>query len=125
MLVLSRKKGETIVIAGGIRITILEANGRSTRLGIEAPREVSVMRSELLERPQEPACIGARFSGRDFRRPAEAFPSGAFPAEAAVLVRVSQAARVETGRAAFAQQTAEASAAASAAPIGLPECLAG
>ncbi len=38
MLVLSRKKGETIVIDGGVSITVLEVEGRCTRLGIEAPR---------------------------------------------------------------------------------------
>jgi len=48
MLVLSRKKGESIVIDGNIVITVVEVRGDKIRLGIEAPREVPVMRSELV-----------------------------------------------------------------------------
>ena len=62
MLVLSRKKGETIVIDGGVSITVLEVEGRCTRLGIEAPEEVSVMRSELLSRIQEAASAGMPYT---------------------------------------------------------------
>ena len=62
MLALSRKKGETIVIGDGIRITVLEVQGNSTRLGISAPREVSVMRSELLGRIRETTAVGLPFT---------------------------------------------------------------
>jgi carbon storage regulator len=48
MLVLSRKFHESIVIDGGIKITVVEIRGNQIRLGIEAPREVGVMREELL-----------------------------------------------------------------------------
>ena len=48
MLVLSRKTGDSIQIDGGIRITVLGLEGNRVRLGIEAPREVAIMRSELL-----------------------------------------------------------------------------
>ena len=48
MLVLSRRVGESIVIGDGIMITVLEARGDNIRLGIVAPREVAVNRSELL-----------------------------------------------------------------------------
>jgi carbon storage regulator len=47
MLILSRKKGESIVIAGGITITITEVKGNSVQIGIEAPRDVSIRRTEL------------------------------------------------------------------------------
>jgi carbon storage regulator len=47
MLVLSRKKSELIVIDGGIELTVLEIRGNSVRLGIEAPDEVPIHRSEL------------------------------------------------------------------------------
>ena len=48
MLVLSRKPNESIVIDGGIaKITVVETRGNQIRLGIEAPREVGVMREEL------------------------------------------------------------------------------
>ncbi|MCC7419276.1 MAG: carbon storage regulator CsrA [Planctomycetaceae bacterium] len=49
MLVLSRKKNESIVIDDRIVITIVEIRGDKVRLGIEAPRDVSVHRSEVFE----------------------------------------------------------------------------
>lgn len=55
MLVLSRKKNESIVIDGGIKITVVEVRGDKVRLGIEAPREIPVMRSEIV--PQETAAV--------------------------------------------------------------------
>ena len=47
MLVLSRKKSETIVIDGNIEIEVLQVKGNSIRLGIKAPRDVKVLRGEL------------------------------------------------------------------------------
>jgi len=44
-----RKKNESIIIDGRIRITVVEVRGDKVRLGIEAPREVPVHRSEVLE----------------------------------------------------------------------------
>ncbi len=46
MLVLSRKQGETILIDGGIEITVVKT-GNSVRLGISAPPNVGVLRGEL------------------------------------------------------------------------------
>jgi carbon storage regulator len=48
MLILSRKPGDAIVIAGGIRIVVLESDRRGVRLGIEAPAEVSILREEIV-----------------------------------------------------------------------------
>lgn len=50
MLVLSRKINERIVIGGNIELEILGVRGGVVRLGIKAPREVSVIRHELVER---------------------------------------------------------------------------
>jgi carbon storage regulator len=47
MLVLSRKKDEKIVIGDSITIMVLEIRGDKVRLGIDAPREVSVHREEV------------------------------------------------------------------------------
>lgn len=47
MLVLSRKTNEKIVIADQIRITVIEIRGDKVRLGIDAPRSVSVHREEI------------------------------------------------------------------------------
>jgi len=49
MLVLSRKKDEKIVIGDNISIMIVEIRGDKVRLGIEAPREVSVHRREVYD----------------------------------------------------------------------------
>ncbi len=47
MLVLSRKKDESIVINDNIVITVVEIRGDKVRLGIQAPREVPIHRSEI------------------------------------------------------------------------------
>jgi carbon storage regulator len=47
MLVLSRKKNESIVIDNQITIEVLQIEGNRIRLGINAPKEVKVLRSEL------------------------------------------------------------------------------
>lgn len=48
MLVLGRRQGESIQIGDDITITIVRS-GEQVRIGIEAPQEVSVVRTELLE----------------------------------------------------------------------------
>ena len=47
MLILSRKKGESLLIDDNTEITVLEVSGDKVRLGINAPSNVSVLRSEL------------------------------------------------------------------------------
>ena len=49
MLVLSRKKDEKIVIGDNISIMVVEIRGDKVRLGIDAPRDVSVHRREVYE----------------------------------------------------------------------------
>ena len=53
MLVLSRKSGESIVIDGVIKVQVLEVKGNVVRIGIEAPKEIAVYRSEVYERIRE------------------------------------------------------------------------
>jgi len=48
MLVLARRESEAIVIDGEIVVTILEIRGSQIRLGIEAPKEIAVLRKELV-----------------------------------------------------------------------------
>lgn len=50
MLVLSRKVGEEIVIAGNVWIRVTAVQGDRVRLGISAPLTVNIQRRELLER---------------------------------------------------------------------------
>ena len=47
MLVLSRKKDESIVLDGQIEITVLKIKGNTVRLGIKAPANIKVLRGEL------------------------------------------------------------------------------
>ena len=49
MLVLSRQKDESIIIGDNIEITIVDVRGDKVRLGISAPREISVHRKEVYE----------------------------------------------------------------------------
>ena len=49
MLVLSRKIGESIQIAGDIRVTVTQVRGGRVRLSIEAPNSVRVLRMEVAE----------------------------------------------------------------------------
>lgn len=53
MLVLSRKKNETIIIGHDVEITVVEVLSGKVRLGINAPKEVSVHRKEIYEAIQE------------------------------------------------------------------------
>jgi len=47
MLVLARKKGQSIMIGRNIKIAVVEVSGETVRLGIEAPPEMEIFREEL------------------------------------------------------------------------------
>ncbi len=49
MLVLSRKKNESIVIGENVVVTVIEIRGDKVRLGIDAPKDVAVHRKEVME----------------------------------------------------------------------------
>jgi carbon storage regulator len=53
MLVLSRKTGQEIVIGDTIRLTVVAVRGNRVRLGVSAPREVSIQRDELSLTPED------------------------------------------------------------------------
>ncbi|MEK5490499.1 carbon storage regulator CsrA [Paenibacillus sp. FSL R7-0297] len=53
MLVLSRKKGETIVIQDQIELTILSVDGDTVKVGISAPKHVDIFRKEVYLSIQE------------------------------------------------------------------------
>ncbi len=55
MLVLSRKKNESIIINDHITITVVEIRGDKVRLGIEAPKDVAVHRREVYDAIQSQA----------------------------------------------------------------------
>lgn len=53
MLVLTRKVHQSIVIGDNIEVVVLEVRGEQVRLGIRAPRDVTVHRKEIYEQIQE------------------------------------------------------------------------
>ncbi|SDN33661.1 carbon storage regulator CsrA [Desulfonauticus submarinus] len=50
MLILSRKIGESLHIGDNIKITVLECRGKTVKLGIEVPDDVTVFREEVYKR---------------------------------------------------------------------------
>ncbi len=49
MLVLTRKKGQKLIINDDIEVTILETRGDAVKIGIKAPKEVTIFREEIYE----------------------------------------------------------------------------
>lgn len=49
MLVLERKVGESINVGGVVKITITRIQGGQVRIGFEAPKEIKIVRTELIE----------------------------------------------------------------------------
>lgn len=47
MLILTRRSGESVMIGGDVLVTVLEARGKQIRIGIEAPKNIRVMREEV------------------------------------------------------------------------------
>lgn len=60
MLALTRKAGESIVIGDNIEITVLAVNGDQIKLGIDAPRNISIHRKEIFEQIKEENKIAAK-----------------------------------------------------------------
>ena len=65
MLVLSRKKNESIVINNDITIVVVEIRGDKVRLGVEAPKEVPVHRREVYEAIQRENLRASRLDPSD------------------------------------------------------------
>lgn len=59
MLVLSRKRNESVVINDQIVVTVVEVRGDKVRLGIQAPRDVPIHRSEVMAAIQRAQAVGA------------------------------------------------------------------
>ena len=68
MLVLSRKVGERIRIGDEITVTVVRLVGGSVRIGVEAPREMLVVREELLPQESDPVAKQTRHTQPDGAR---------------------------------------------------------
>lgn len=55
MLVLTRKVGESIKMGDDVTVTVLEVDGGKVRIGIDAPREIEIVRSEVAKNPEGPS----------------------------------------------------------------------
>lgn len=50
MRILTRNKGQSIIVKDNIKITVKEIHGKFIKLGIEAPKDISILRSEIIEK---------------------------------------------------------------------------
>ncbi len=69
MLILSRRVGETIKIGEDIEVTVLGIKGNQLKLGVAAPKNVSIVREELMRRrsiPRPAASLPAELGGLAF-----------------------------------------------------------
>jgi carbon storage regulator len=60
MLVLTRKPGQSIMIGDGVEVQVLSVAGEKVRLGITAPRDVSIFRNEVYDRIEGEAAAAER-----------------------------------------------------------------
>jgi carbon storage regulator len=82
MLVLTRKPGQSIMIGDGVEVQVLSVAGEKVRLGITAPRDVSIFRNEVYDRIEAENTAGGGDEPED--------DSGANEAVANALQRLSQ-----------------------------------
>lgn len=53
MLILSRRVGEALIIDKDVKVQVLGVNGSQVKIGIEAPKDVSIHRDEVYQKIQE------------------------------------------------------------------------
>jgi carbon storage regulator len=83
MLVLTRKPGQSIMIGDGVEVQVLSVAGEKVRLGITAPRDVSIFRNEVYDRIESENSAGSTGADDDD-------DGGANEAVANALQRLSQ-----------------------------------
>ena len=64
MLILTRRINESLVIGDDVTVTILGVKGNQVRIGVDAPRDVSVHRKELAYRDDKTPTLRADYDGK-------------------------------------------------------------
>ncbi|WP_298636006.1 carbon storage regulator CsrA [uncultured Umboniibacter sp.] len=54
MLIISRRCGESFIIGDDVKITVLSVKGNQIRIGIDAPKETTILREEVADRRRSP-----------------------------------------------------------------------
>ena len=67
MLILTRRVGETVMIGNEVTVTVLGVKGNQVRIGVNAPKDVSVHREEIYERIKREEDQGEGVSSRKIK----------------------------------------------------------